>query len=429
MKKSLMIKNLQVLGLLVLALVLLCPESAMAAKSDIFSTIQAKMVSTVKDVRQLVYVVSGFGLVMFAVLAIFNKISWKHLGYIMISLTLLSLMTPFLNYFGADLKDDVNYGNFLAGGDASVVGSDVTDLKKCEGQDCPPSDPLKAPCEGEACGEAGPGLETEDGPKAEDVKIEMGNVDAEKEAIQAEAAACMASAGEDAKAQKKCAKAAEKAYKNLDKQREKEAKSAARAEAREQRKEARQEAREQWKSDWKEASGAERMGMLIKEAKKGVDAVKKVGSAVNLGKNAAMAAIKGAGQGKAMVEGLKGVDFSQGNFLDNLSNAARITTNGLTGMGSSFGSSIGYAGGAVGNVASGVSTIAPNTGLSDGLNTIATATQDVTGAISDGMATAGNLIGEAGRTVSDGASATSSLVKDSKNTPQDMENWMKTQGF
>ena len=38
----------------------------------------------------------AFGLIMFAVMAIFNKISFKHLAYIMIGLSLLSLMFPFI---------------------------------------------------------------------------------------------------------------------------------------------------------------------------------------------------------------------------------------------------------------------------------------------------------------------------------------------
>ena len=94
---------------------LLIPTGAFAASGDIFDIIQAKMLSTAKDVRKIVYVIAGFGLIMFSVLAIFNKISFKHLGYIMISLSLLAMMTPFINYFsGAGLDEsDFNRGDFL----------------------------------------------------------------------------------------------------------------------------------------------------------------------------------------------------------------------------------------------------------------------------------------------------------------------------
>lgn len=99
--------------LLVLMAVLL-PSSAFAA-ANVFDVIQSKLINTVKDIRQIAYVIAGFGLIMFTVLAIFNKISFKHLGYIMISLSLLALMMPFINYFsGAKLSDDLDYGTFLA---------------------------------------------------------------------------------------------------------------------------------------------------------------------------------------------------------------------------------------------------------------------------------------------------------------------------
>ncbi len=66
---------------------------------EIFTTIESKLYNTLMDLREIVYVIAGFGLVMFAVMAIFNKISYKHLGYIMIGLSLLALMFPFIEYF------------------------------------------------------------------------------------------------------------------------------------------------------------------------------------------------------------------------------------------------------------------------------------------------------------------------------------------
>ena len=65
----------------------------------IFTILESKIYNTLMDLRQIVYAIAGFGLVMFAVMAIFNKISYKHLGYIMIGLSLLSLMFPFIEYF------------------------------------------------------------------------------------------------------------------------------------------------------------------------------------------------------------------------------------------------------------------------------------------------------------------------------------------
>lgn len=128
--------------------VLLLPASAMAA-DNIFQVISQKMMTTVIDVRRIVYVIAGFGLIMFTTLAIFNKISFKHLAYIMIGLSLLAVMMPFINYFaGVNLEDSqFSYGNFINGGSA-IVGSDIPNQdgggKDC-GKDCPNGTPDQDP--------------------------------------------------------------------------------------------------------------------------------------------------------------------------------------------------------------------------------------------------------------------------------------------
>lgn len=128
--------------------VLLLPASAMAA-DNIFHVISQKMMTTVIDVRRIVYVIAGFGLIMFTTLAIFNKISFKHLAYIMIGLSLLAVMMPFINYFaGVNLEDtEFSYGNYLNGGSA-IVGSDIPNQdgggKDC-GKDCPDGNPDQDP--------------------------------------------------------------------------------------------------------------------------------------------------------------------------------------------------------------------------------------------------------------------------------------------
>lgn len=127
---------------------LLLPASAMAA-DNIFQEISRKMMTTVIDVRRIVYVIAGFGLIMFTTLAIFNKISFKHLAYIMIGLSLLAVMMPFINYFaGVNLEDtQFSYGNFINGGSA-IVGSDIPNQdgggKDC-GKDCPNGTPDQDP--------------------------------------------------------------------------------------------------------------------------------------------------------------------------------------------------------------------------------------------------------------------------------------------
>ncbi|MBR1601612.1 MAG: hypothetical protein IJ677_08570 [Alphaproteobacteria bacterium] len=45
------------------------------------------------------FIIGGIGLVFFSFMAIFNKISWKNLAYIMLSCFVLSAMVAIVNYF------------------------------------------------------------------------------------------------------------------------------------------------------------------------------------------------------------------------------------------------------------------------------------------------------------------------------------------
>ena len=102
---------------------------------NIFAILKAKIYSTLVDLRKIVYVIAGFGLVMFAVLAIFNKVSYKHLGYIMISLCLLSLMFPFLEYFSgqgtiqAASQTQMDFKNFLDTKYAVIQGTGEDEIQ------------------------------------------------------------------------------------------------------------------------------------------------------------------------------------------------------------------------------------------------------------------------------------------------------------
>ena len=139
--KKCSLRKIDLVLLTVLVTLVMMPSVSFAA-GDVFDTIQAKMISTVKDIRKIAYVIAGFGLVMFSFLAIFNKISFKHLGYIMISLSLLALMMPFINYFsGASIQDnELNYDDFIGAGDASIQGSNVEAKNDCATTNTCPED-------------------------------------------------------------------------------------------------------------------------------------------------------------------------------------------------------------------------------------------------------------------------------------------------
>lgn len=89
----------------------------------VFDTIACKAMTTLADLRVIVYTLAGFGLIAFAFAAIFNKISWKHLAHLCFALFLLSMMTPFIEYFTQKDGTALKYGNYLPAGFSSVKGS------------------------------------------------------------------------------------------------------------------------------------------------------------------------------------------------------------------------------------------------------------------------------------------------------------------
>ena len=110
------------------------------ARKDIFKYIACKAMTTLADVRVIVYTLAGFGLIAFAFAAIFNKISWKHLANLCIALFILSMMTPFIEYFTQDNGGKLTYGNYLPAGFTNIDGSDVDAAANCDtskGDVCP----------------------------------------------------------------------------------------------------------------------------------------------------------------------------------------------------------------------------------------------------------------------------------------------------
>ena len=85
-----------------LILALLCISFSMficgEAAADIFDTLSLKTTDFAKGLRNIAYVISGFGIIMFTFLAISGKINFKHLGYISMSLFILAAMGAFIDY-------------------------------------------------------------------------------------------------------------------------------------------------------------------------------------------------------------------------------------------------------------------------------------------------------------------------------------------
>lgn len=96
-----------------------------ANAGNIFKQIACKVMMFLVDLRVLAYIISGFGMVMFAWAAIFNKISWKHFSQIAIGLFMLSMIGPFITYFTGyeDIEKNLEYGNYLGGNYTPIQGA------------------------------------------------------------------------------------------------------------------------------------------------------------------------------------------------------------------------------------------------------------------------------------------------------------------
>lgn len=115
------------LGFCLVVLLLLTATPAEAA--NIFQTITERAATALTSIKQLVFVLAGFGIIAFAFAAIFGKLSWKHFANIAIGLFLVASMGLFIQYFVT--KDGENYklayGNYLGsafGDTAGTAGSE-----------------------------------------------------------------------------------------------------------------------------------------------------------------------------------------------------------------------------------------------------------------------------------------------------------------
>lgn len=84
------------------------------AASGVFGTLKDKTVIFASRLRVFAYAISCFGIVMFTFLAISGKINFKHLGYIFISLFMLSATGAIIDYFSgghADLASSKNFND------------------------------------------------------------------------------------------------------------------------------------------------------------------------------------------------------------------------------------------------------------------------------------------------------------------------------
>lgn len=95
------------------------------ADSDIFTSLAEKASTIGKGLRSSGYMIAGIGLIVFSFMAIFNKISWKNLAYIMLSCFLLSVMFGVVNYIsgGKSGVSDLTYDSSSSSSTPSDPGN------------------------------------------------------------------------------------------------------------------------------------------------------------------------------------------------------------------------------------------------------------------------------------------------------------------
>lgn len=105
-------KNLGLLLFLVVAFVL-SQVNPVFADDEIWDKLASKASFIGFELKRSGYIIAGLGLIVFSFMAIFNKISWKNLVYIMLSCFVLSTMALIVNYFSdAQSEESLKVSNF-----------------------------------------------------------------------------------------------------------------------------------------------------------------------------------------------------------------------------------------------------------------------------------------------------------------------------
>ena len=92
-------------GLLLLGVILFSNNAYAGTAGDIFDQLAGMAGTLGTGLKQSGYIIAAFGLIVFSFMAIFNKISWKNLAYIMMSCFILTFMASIINYIASANSD------------------------------------------------------------------------------------------------------------------------------------------------------------------------------------------------------------------------------------------------------------------------------------------------------------------------------------
>ena len=119
-------KAIHLFMLLSLMIVGITPDAFAGEENEIFDQLAARAAGVGVGLRNSGYIIAGFGLIVFSFMAIFNKISWKTLAYIMLSCFILSVMFWVVTYI-AEGGRGVPDLRFDTQGDLAADGGTIWD--------------------------------------------------------------------------------------------------------------------------------------------------------------------------------------------------------------------------------------------------------------------------------------------------------------
>lgn len=111
------------------------PAYAADANSDVFAKLSILGGTLGVGLARVGYLIAGVGLIAFSVAAIFNKISWKTLAYIMMSTFILTMLLSgaIYKFLGAGAEYGVGNTTFNGVSGSTETGQDVTQNKVPKG--------------------------------------------------------------------------------------------------------------------------------------------------------------------------------------------------------------------------------------------------------------------------------------------------------
>lgn len=108
---------------------LLLPSVCMAAAGEeIFNQLADKAQTIGTGLRDSGFIIAALGLIVFSFMAIFNKISWKTLAYIMLSTFILTAMFAVINYVASGGGGNIPSPSFE--GPSRVVNDGMSDATR-----------------------------------------------------------------------------------------------------------------------------------------------------------------------------------------------------------------------------------------------------------------------------------------------------------